>query len=148
MSNVAIIDDAHIFGVLVKRLFKQAKSALADYELTPDIQILTTGAQLLVWLDQQVAGSVRLLILDYALAEGTILQLLDRIRTQTYQHPALHSDALLIGWSRHLEAGQAFQQTHIVDGFISKSRPAAEFIDDLLDVIRQRRAGRRWVALM
>ena len=134
--------------LIVRTVWMQAQQLLAPYELAGPPYIVPSGEQLLAWLELQPSASVRLLLLDYQVQGGTILQILPSIRSPAgTHHPALRDDAVLIGWSIHTDAAEAFRQAGGVDGFISKRRSVKQLIPDILHILAQKRQAMRWVEL-
>jgi DNA-binding NarL/FixJ family response regulator len=146
-ARAALVEDMRALRVVVQEIWRGAQAQLEHHELSGELQIVASARALEQWLAQQEPDSVRLLILDYQVEGGTVLELLQRLRGPGRRHPALHPEALVVGWSIHGDAAEHFRLSGAADGFISKHRPARTLVESLLTILARRRAGADWVEL-
>lgn len=97
-------------------------------------------------LDLYPAQSIRLMVVDYAMVGRTPLHIIYRLRTSRTLHPALHPEALLIGWSAYEDVDSLFRSVGF-DGFISKHLAQNEVAQAIEWIYQQRLHGAGWTGV-
>lgn len=148
-TPILIVEDTGTSSLNISEQFKLHQERLAQLQLDGPVQIRTSNDLAQDWIDAQPDGAMRLLILDLNLRGGRSSLLLPQLRDSTGQniHPALHPDAIIIGWSAADDAAQIFREGG-ADGFISKNRTLQRFVSDVLQIAyRRTNENERWICL-
>ncbi|MFD3163080.1 hypothetical protein [Herpetosiphon sp. NSE202] len=90
--------------------------------------------------------SIRLMVVDYAMVGRTPLHVIYRLRTSRSLHPALHPEALLIGWSAYEDVDSLFRSVGF-DGFISKHLDQRDVVQAIEWIYQQRLHGAGWTSV-
>lgn len=150
ITPIVVVEDRALLAMSIAEQFRHGQSLLQPYNLDGTVQIVASGRRLLRWLDSQPAHSVRLLLMDFTVADGESTDVLRSIRdprTGQFRHASMHPDALVIGWSASSNSAIYAFQACGADGFISKQRPIKQLVADVLTVVTRRRAGESWIEL-
>jgi len=148
VTPIIVAEDIPNVALGARSALRRGSATLGEYGSGP-IQVVASGQLLLQWLEDQPPSSVRLILLDYGLTDGPSTNVVAQVRNGDgmTRHPALHSDALMIGWSAHPEAPAAFQDLKL-DGWISKHRSITNLAQDVAEIIQRRKNGEIWVELL
>lgn len=150
VTPIVIVEDQALIGMGVSDLFRRSQDQLREQQLEGAVQQVASGRRLLRWLDTQPPKTVRLLLVDYSIVAGEGATLVTQVRdphSHATIHPALHDQALIIGWSAEVQAEDQFRSAG-TDGFISKQRVIGNLIEDILAIKAQREQGETWVSLL
>lgn len=148
-TPVIIVEDTGTSGLNLMEQFKLHQERIAAYELDGAVQIRSSNGLAEEWINGQPDGVVRLIILDLNLRGDPSSMLLQLLRNSNGQniHPALHSQAIIIGWSAANDAPKIFREGG-ADGFISKNRTLRRFVSDVLQIVHRRiHEQEPWVCL-